>query len=227
MSDDYSPAKLSQKWTGRTERLLCGVKELWEGSRPKKRLFSFGPPEADDKNDRITPLDAKRALVYRGHVVWGLITRAFFPSYVPGRNTHYGSVVYGLDGHEPDSVFDLAWCVNQLRENDATPPVGTEQIASAIRDDRSNFSRLRLPLDLGAHGESYLSNLCIHRSRLPTGYLHDRFLPLLVAPVETEWCCILPLRFWTPMLKEIWSRGPPAYEPLVFAEMMAHYKIQP
>ena len=223
---DYFPAKLSEKWTN-TEPLLRDVRDLWEKSRPRQRLLSFGLPEPDARDDKITPRGAKKAMLYRGSVVWGLIARAFFPSYLPGRNTHYGSVVYALDSHEPDSVFELAWRVNQLRENNSPPPVGTEQIASAIRDDRSSFRRLRLPVELEAYGEAYLSNLCIHRSRLPTGYVHDRLLPILVAPSETEYCCILPLRFWTAMLKQIWSSGPPAYEPSVFTEMLAVYKVQP
>jgi len=175
--NDYSPAKLAQKWTGRLESLLSETRKLWDTKRPRKTWLSLRAPEADAAHDQMTPRSAQKVLGHRGRVVWGLVSRAFFPSYIPGRNTHYGSVVYGLDHHEPDSIFELAWSVNQLREAGVTPPPGTERVAAAIRDDRSNFVRLKLPVEVGAHGTSYFANLCIHRTRLPLGYIHDRLLP--------------------------------------------------
>jgi hypothetical protein len=60
--NDYSPAKLSQKWTSHAETLLRGVRNQWNTSRPRKKLLSFSFPEADAKNDQITPLDAKKTL---------------------------------------------------------------------------------------------------------------------------------------------------------------------
>jgi hypothetical protein len=225
--NDYSPAILGQKWKGHLAALLADTAKLWNATRPRKTLFSFGQTEADLKNDQMTPRSANEALLYRGRIVWGLISRAFFPAYIPGRHTHYGSVVYALDTHEPDSIFELAWSVNQLREPGVTPPPGTEKIAAAIRDDRSNFVRLRLPVEVGAHGTSYFANLCLHRTRLPLGYIHDRLLPILVAPEITEWCCILPLRGWPPALRQIWSSGRPAYDPASFDQMLRLYKIEP
>jgi hypothetical protein len=224
---DYSPDKLASKWRDRLPPLFDETAQLWKEGKPRRRLFSFGPPESDLRHDQQTPPKAKATLLYHGRVVWGLIARAFFAAYLPGRNTFYGSVVYSLDAYEPDSIFELAWRVNELRKNNAPPPKGTETIARAIRDDSSDFARLRLPTEVDAYGSSYLANLCIQRTRLPKGYLHERLLPILVSPEETEWCCILPLRFWSPKLKEIWLTGSPAYEPAEYAQMLPHYKIQP
>ena len=225
--NDYSPEILSRRWKGVLPSLLADTHSLWKTVRPRKGFFSFLAPEPDAKDDEVTPAAAKKTLLYEGHVVWGLISRAFFPAYIPGRHTHYGSVVYALDPHEPDSIFELAWSVNELRAQNVAPPPGTERIAAAIRDDQSNFARILLPVEVGAHGTSYFANLCIHRTRLPLGYIHDRLLTILVAPGKTEWCCILPLRAWPPELKKIWSSGPPAYEPSAFAGMLAMYKIEP
>ena len=221
---DYSPAKLSAKWAGQMQPLLTGVREQWEFVRPR---WTFLRLRWHAANDRATPLKAKPALLFRGQVVWGFISRAYLPAYVPGRRTHYGSVVYALDPHEPDSIFELAWAVNELRANRLPPPPGTETIAAAMRDDQSVFTRLRLPVETGAHGEAYLANLCIHRTRLPGGYLHDRLLPLLVAPRETEWCCILPMRGWTPQLKSLWLSGPPANDPVEFNRRLTQANIKP
>jgi hypothetical protein len=224
---DYSPENLSRKWKGLLPQSLEETSQRWALGKPRKRFFSFKALESDLDDDQQAPRDFKTKLLLNGEVVWGLIARSFFAAYVPGRNTHYGSVVYSVEKHEPDSVFELAWRVNELRKDRSIPPKGTEAIANAMRDDTSGFARLRLPVELDAFGESYLANLCIHRTRLPGGYLHDRLLPILIAPKQTEWCCILPLRFWSPGFKEVWLSGPPAYEPSQFSYMFAQYKIQP
>ena len=224
---DYSPAKLSAKWAGQLQPLLTATRAQWEAVRPRLPFLPLRWQRPDIRLDRVTPLKAKRALLFRGHVVWGLISRAYFPAYVPGRRTHYGSVVYALDVHEPDSIFELAWAVNELRANNDTPPPGTEKVAAAIRDDHSSFIRLSLPEEVGAHGEAYFANLCIHRTRLPGGYLHDRLLPLLVAPGKTEWCCILPLPGWPQRLRDLWLSGPPANDPVEFNRRLAHFNIRP
>ena len=224
---DYSPEKLSAKWEGRLQPLLTAIRAQWERTRPRLPFLRLRWQVPDIRNDRATPLRAKRALLFHGQVVWGLISRAYLPAYVPGRRTHYGSVVYAVDTYEPDSIFELAWAVNQLRADRLPPPPGTEKIADAMRDDRSVFTRLRLPLEAGAYGEAYLGNLCIHRTRLPGGYLHDRLLPLLVAPEKTEWCCILPLRGWPQKLRELWLSGPPANDPVEFNRRLAEANVKP
>jgi hypothetical protein len=236
MSHEYSPERLARKWTGQLDTLLRETRALWDAGRSRKKpLLSFRLPEADSNDDQQAPRADREKLLYQGQVVWSVIARAFFPAYVPGRNTHYGSVVYGLNPEDAgtvssfeDSVFDLAWQVNELRREGAPPaPPGAERVAAAISDDRSSFARIRLPESIGAHGESYFANLCVHRTRLPTGYLHERLLPLLIAPGVTEWCCILPLRFWAPRLREIWASGPPISPPERYAAMLAHYNIKP
>ena len=206
---------------------LEALRALWESGRPRKRLFSFGFPEPDARLDQMTPAAAKRILLYQGQVVLGHVARAFFPAYIPGRNTHYGSVVYSTDSVPVDSIFALAWRVNELRKDKAPPPAGTEKVASAIRDDRSQFARLMLPPSVGGLERCFFANVCIHRSRLPLGYLHDRLVPLLIAPAKTEWCTLLPIRFWPDSLRANWSSGPPAYEPEPFKAQCSLYGIQP
>jgi hypothetical protein len=224
---DYDPKCLSEKWLPVMNSCLSETQSLWNTGKPKRSFIALFYPENDSWRDLRLPRRDTLTLHYEGQVVWGFVTRAFFPAYIPGSRTHYGSVVYSIDPHEPDSVFELAWQVNRLREYGVSPPPNTQTIAAAINDDRSNFSRLKLPVELGAHGDSYFANICIHRTRLPSGYLHDRFLPILVAPQRSEWCCILPLRFWSPALKEAWLTGPPAYVPAQFAAMISRYKVKP
>lgn len=223
----YSPSKLSKKWRTYLEPLLTESQDRWSQLRPRRSFFSWGFPEDDAADDRLAPATDKKALLYKGEVVWGVISRAFFPAYLPGRHTHYGSVVYAVDNQAPYSVFEMAYRVNELRDGVTVPPEGTVHIAAMIRDDHSDFSRVRLPSVLGAKGDAYLANLCLHRSRLPLGYVHDRLVPLLIAPTETEWCCLLPLRAWSPKLQEIWGSGSPAYYPSAFASMMVAYNIEP
>lgn len=225
--NNYSPENSSAKWATKTAGALEELRARWQSGCPRKRLFSFGFPESDALLDRMTPAVAKRILLYEGQVVLGHVARAFFPAYIPGKHTHYGSIVYSTDPVPVDSLFALAWRVNELRKDKAPPPAGTERIASAIRDDRSQFARLLLPPSIGGLERCFLANVCIHRSRLPLGYLHDRLVPLLIAPAKTEWCTLLPIRFWPDTLKGTWVSGPPVYDPGPFKARCAIHGIQP
>ena len=227
MLNDYLPEKLSRKWQGHTATLLEVLAKCWEISRPRKGFFSFGFIEPDSRLDQMTPVAEKRILHYEGSVVMGHFARAFFPAYIPGTATHYGSVVYSIDPVPADSLFELAWRVNELRKDSSPPPSGTENVALAIRDDQSQFARIMLPPSVSGLERAYFGNICVHRSRLPLGYLHDRLVPLLVAPGKSEWCTLLPLRFWDDKFKSIWSSGPPAYDPEPFKAQCYLSRIQP
>jgi len=224
---DYSPVQLSAKWLQWMDPFLEETQALWEKGRPRKRFFSFGLPEHDAYVGEYAPSPAKAALLYEGEVVWGMIARAFFAAYLPGKNTHYGSVIYSTGGPEFDSVFELAWKVNELRQDNSPPPPGTQAIAQAMRNDRSDFARLMLPREIDESESSYLANLCIHRTRLSGGYLHERLLPILICPKKTPWCCILPLRFWSAQMKDVWLAGSPANDPVRYQAMLKKYNIEP
>jgi hypothetical protein len=224
---DYDPARQTAKWHGQMEHLLAEARDLWDAGKPRKPFFSRAFPEVDSRQDEMATAAAKRILGYEGKVVWGHFARAFIPAYIAGTQTHYGSVVYSTDATPRDSIFDLAAKVNQLRDGKSEIPKGTEQLARAINDDRSQFTRLTLPPALGVTGNCFLANLCIHRSRLPLGYIHDRLVPLLIAPEKTEWCSILPLRFWPDTLQAHWTSGPPAGDQARYRAMCAAYNTQP
>ncbi|WP_395736751.1 hypothetical protein [Prosthecobacter sp.] len=175
----------------------------------------------------MTPKADRLILAYHGYVVLGHFARAFFPAYIPGQNTHYGSVVYSTNPSDCPAVFDLAWRVNELRFGQSPPPPKTEAVANAIRDDRSSFAVIKLPPTLGAKPGSCFGNICIQRTRLPLGYIHTRLVPILIQPEKTDWCTLLPLRFWSPDLIKIWQGGPPAYPPEPFLEECRRFDVTP
>lgn len=175
----------------------------------------------------MAPMWAKRTLSYEGKVVLGHIARSFFPAYLPGQRTHYGSVVYSTNDIPTMQLFAMAFEVNELRKDKTPPPPGTERIARAMRDDRSRFARLALPLCVSRLESCYLANLCIHRTRLPLGYLHDRLVPLLIAPHKTQWCCLLPLRFWALSFTTLWKSGLPALAPEPLKAQCAMFGVRP
>ena len=120
---DYSPDGLARKWAGQPADLISPMVRLWEQGRPRKRLFSFAAhSEPDSNQDQMIPAEARRILLYKGNVVMGHFARAFFPAYIPGKITHYGSVVYASDPVPVDSLFELAWRVNELRKDNSPPP---------------------------------------------------------------------------------------------------------
>lgn len=184
-------------------------------------------PEFDLWADHVTPWDDRMMLAHEGTVVLGHFVRAFFPAYIPGRRAHYGSVVYGKDPAMCTEVFDLAWRVNELRQNHRPPPQGTEIVASSIRNDQSSFPRIELPPALGVEKGRFVANLCIHRSRLPLGYIHSRLVPLLICPDKTHWSCLLPRRFWSPRMVEVWKSGPPVYPREAFAAQCRYMRVKP
>ncbi len=224
---DYDPSKLAEKWPRSLQALLADCQQRWDSGRPKRRWWSFGEPEADLPQDQASPRDDQRLLAYDGIVTLGHFARAFFPAYIPGDQTHYGSVVYANDPASSDEVFHLAWRVNELRQDGSTPPPGTEAVAKAIRDDHSDFSRIEMPAALGVGAGRYFANICIHRGRLPLGYIHSKLVPILILPERTPWCSILPLRFWSPELVDIWKSGAPAYPREPFALQCRAFGIRP
>jgi hypothetical protein len=224
---DYDPALLARKWASSLDDLCSETEQLWIAGRPQRPRFSWGLPEKDLSHDQITPRRDLTTLAYDGRVVLGHFARAFFPAYIPGMNTHYGSVVYCADPHASGGLFDLAWRVNQLRKDALPPPPGTEQVAFAIRDDQSDFARIEMPLALGVGSGRYFANICILRSRLPSGYLHSRLVPILICPEQTQWCCLLPLRFWSPRFSGIWASGDPAYPAATYLPHCRRLNIQP
>ena len=224
---NYSPSLLAAKWRVPLSELRDQCQALWESGRPRKPWISLRDPEPDGDRDGAVPKNDRVILGYHGRVVLGHFARAFFPAYIPGRHTHYGSVVYSSDPAGCDGIFELAWRVNRLREHGGPPPPGTEEAARAIRDDQSGFSRIDLPVQLGGNGKGCFGNLCIHRTRLPLGYLHSRLVPLLIEPKRTKWCCLLPLRFWSPALTEIWQSGPPCNPTVEFSARCRAVGIEP
>jgi hypothetical protein len=224
---DYDPKSLARKWTLSLDDLRLETEQHWVSGRPKRPWLPLGLPEADLSKDQGTPRPDLLKLAYHGRVVLAHFARAFFPAYIPGVNTHYGSVVYCTDPHASSGLFDLAWRVNELRRDSLPPPPGTERVAFAIRDDQSDFARIEMPLALGVASGCFFANICILRSRLPLGYLHSRLVPILICPEETQWCCLLPLRFWSSRFSEIWASGDPAYPVAAFLPQCRQLNITP
>lgn len=227
MATDYNPEALAVKWHRPIHVFREQCQALWEAGRPKKRWFSLRDPEPDLAADKMTPRSDRLILAYHGQVVLGHFARAFFPAYIPGKKTHYGSVVYSRELADCSSVFDLAWRVNQLRRDNSPPPPKTEAVARAIRDDRSSFAVIHLPPALGTRPGSCFGNICIQRSRLPLGYLHTRLVPILIQPDMTDWCTLLPLRFWSQDFIDIWRSGPPIYPPEPIIEQCRKFRVKP
>jgi hypothetical protein len=227
MLNDYSPSKLMEKWGAHLADLPGCMTRRWEAGRPRKRFFLPGALEPDAATDQMTPQNDQRILLYEGYVVIGHFARAFFPAYIPGEVTHYGSVVYCIDPAPVEAGFKLAWRVNLLRKDNAPPPAGTEAVAKAIRDDRSQFARIMLPAKISGVEHACMGNICIQRTRLPFGYIHDRLVPLLIAPQKTEWCMLLPLRFWDDAFKAVWCSGEPANDQKAFHTRCQLHGIKP
>ena len=224
---DYAPHVLAAKWNSLLGEVFRECQVLWDNRKPARGWLMFGSGERDSAADQMTPERDRELLLKEGRVAMGHFARAFLPAYIPGVHTHYGSVVYSTDPAHNEQLFELAWRVNELRRGANRPPAGTEEVACAIRNDRSDFARIELPPELGVEQGCYFANICIHRTRLPLGYIHSRLVPILIAPEKSPWCSLLPLRFWGETFQRIWKSGPPACPAEPFIESCRGAGIEP
>lgn len=211
---DYNEEKAYARWRGQMGDCLKEARALF-AKRPLVCL-----PDADLLKDNTRSLFTKMIVLNRGRLVWGCFARAFWPAYVPGARNHYGTVLLSFDPSFEDSpgLFRLSKELRELRNSDAEP-VGFGRFCRIIRDDHHGPNRVRVPAQLTGGKIVYYQSICIQRKRLPIGYLHHRLVPVLALPT-IRYCMILPLRFWSARLREIWQFG----EPLLDAQEINHYQ---
>jgi iron-sulfur cluster assembly protein len=128
--------------------------------------------------------------------------------YSPGDHDHPGNVVYSPEpdfDDNPQHLADIAHAVYALKGTEPENPAVAE-VATTISDDFNMVEKQRLPRQLVAAHEVYLAWLIIHRSRLPSGFLCARLVPLLICPEKTTVTMIVPSPYWPPDLMDQWGR---------------------
>lgn len=150
-----------------------------------------------------------RLLLEHGRVVWAVVAQAEDALYGHGVKDLMANTVYCDD---PSSDADLDALRQVARDVFAvknTKPADPQvaKIAGLITDEQNRALNVPLP-DVMTGGRRVLfTTTLVHRRRLPTGYLADAALPIVIAPDMTPWNMLLPLRYWSPGLHGLWLRA--------------------
>jgi Fe-S cluster assembly iron-binding protein IscA len=174
----------------------------WLGSRSKP--LEMNPH--DDVPESV--LNHYEELLTSGQVVWGHTVMANREMYSPGRLDRPGNVVYSPERYfdnRPHRLADVADAVGALKYTLPDVP-DLAEVAETISDEYNAVKRQWLPDQLTDGREVYLAWIILHRSRLPSGFLSDRLLPLLIHPEKTWANMILPIPYWAPSLVDEWGR---------------------
>lgn len=143
-----------------------------------------------------------------GRVVWGFLVQAnqflFDPS---NRLVLPANVIYSPDPYFDNRVPLLQDAARGLFDLKGTSPndAELETFAKAITDERARTMRLALPRSLCQGRDAYFTTCLIQPAHLPGGYLASGFFPLLICPEETEAVMILPARYWSEGLYNVWT----------------------
>jgi iron-sulfur cluster assembly protein len=102
-------------------------------------------------------------------------------------------------------LADLAHAVYELKGTEQEDPALGE-VAAIISDDFNMVEKERLPERLAGADEVYLAWIIVHRSRLPSRFLSDRLVPLLICPGKTTTNMIVPAPYWPRDLVDRWGK---------------------
>jgi hypothetical protein len=190
------------RWGDSAPEHLRELRALY--SKQGKAYLSKEKRIRDPEGDAIP----NRKLVFSsGTVVWGFFVRAFWPCYMAGRYSHYGTVIVSFDPalEDPKTLFEVGARLRNLRKPVQVPP-SLKDFVTALRDDYKGVPRLKIPGELTGGREIYFQSILALRNRLPTGILHHRLVPVLAHP-ESEYCTLVPHLCWPGEFKATWLKG--------------------
>ncbi len=175
-----------------------------------RQLFGLGPKANNDELGKIhEPIKAHyRILEESGRVVWAAVVQANAGMFSPGVIDLPGVTVYSADPFyetHPQDLLVIAQACGQFKN---TEPASEEfrPLARRITDEYDPTLRMPLPLQLTDGREVFLGASMFHRKRLPGGFLCASLFPMVIAPESTEVNMVLPLRYWSKILIEVWPK---------------------
>lgn len=184
--------------------------------------------------------DAMRAeylqLLLAGDVVWGALSQVNNGMFEPGAVDLPGVTVYSTDPCFDGRPQDLNAIGSACFALKNTAPEDPEllDIAERLTNEYDHTIRKRLPRKLTDGRVVYMGATMFHRGRIPGGVLAASAFPLVIVPERTEVNMVLPLRFWSKMLKAEWdnlndllSRAPVGTEAMFVVRKAKKVRITP
>jgi hypothetical protein len=191
-------------------RRLEECRELFDkGSAGFLRFFGIGRRPSDGiETGYCGPLlqPHYNTLLNKGRVAWGCVAQVNFQMFVPGEQHLPGVTAYSTDAHYDANPQDLLAIARACFQFKNTEPSDSDfqPLAARLTDEYDSTLRMVLPPRLTDGRTVFLGATLFHRVRLPEGVLRASLFPLLIATDETEVNMLLPLRYWSQMLRDDW-----------------------
>jgi len=200
---------------------LTECRRRHESARPKRGLLGMGGTKVrlDHGTWADTHGEEHDRLFADGRVVWGALVMANSGLFAPGKRDLPAAVVYSHDDTFDSNPLELKQVATKtVRLKDTLPDdPQLRAFAAEVTDETARENNTLVPPALTYGKVVRYETLYIQRHRLPTQYLADWILPVIVNPKRPTHVMVLPLEYWSPQLVQHWrtqaKRNPPREVP--------------
>ena len=116
------------------------------------------------------------------------------------------AIIYSEDPYfdnNPEMLEQLASDLYELKKNEVEDRE-LMQLSEVITDEMTAIYNIPLPLKMTNQKLVYYTSIMVHRKHLPTDYIKTGWFPILTNPDKTKSSIILPYKYWTPGMVNIW-----------------------
>ncbi|MHB0934816.1 MAG: hypothetical protein ACYC6A_00370 [Armatimonadota bacterium] len=157
--------------------------------------------------DKLWEIIHNQQMIFeQGQVVWGCLVQANMQLFERGRTDCPAMVVYSTDLYydsHPDELAEIGHGLYSLKETQPDDPE-ERRFAEVITNELTRAMCLPVPKSR-TDGRTVISTaILVHRRHLPKGILADGSFPLIILPRLTQAAIILPSRYWSPELIDLW-----------------------
>lgn len=157
-----------------------------------------------------TLFDNLPQLTRDGIVTWGIFIQTNSLLQQPGSGDAPAELVYSLEDTDRVELSDLAYIVRDLAQLKRTTPVDKELawISNYLIDGNIRVFGRVVPRTICPRYRCRISTTYVVRKHLPSGYVRNGVVPIIVNPVEPYVALVLPDRYWPEPLIKWWSGIP-------------------
>lgn len=160
-------------------------------------------------DDRFDTLSKDLPHLYsNGTVVWAYIIQANSELFEKTSGTCPAVVVYSTDPYFDGNLKELRAVAEQLYalKDQEGMEEDLQKFASVISDEMSCMLNMLVPKSLTSGRAVYYTSIMVFRKHLPQKFLRHGWFPLLVSPRKTRSSMILPSKYWSDRMIDMWSR---------------------
>lgn len=174
-----------------------------------KQALRITPPDwvAETNSPLMCLYRDQQLLLAEGRLVWAYIIQANVLLKVPGGPNCPAAVVFG-DSDAMDSQLErlsqIASTLGETKGNKECDPE-LKRFSELITGETEVCLNLKVPRSHSDGLDVFYTTIMVHREQLPAPVLSAPFLPLLVCPEKTQATMILPVMFWSEMLKKVFT----------------------